>query len=133
MLWSIGQFPELRHLDPAQRKQVLRRVPWWTYPLMMVLSMMAGLPVAIAATLLLSNDSAATGIFIFLFTMALAGLCLYQYQLRRLRTAMRRAIQDGFAGQRPPFCFGCGYDLRGVRSDACPECGSPLAGGGGEA
>jgi len=37
-------------------------------------------------------------------------------------------------GLRPRGCLRCGYDLRGISSDTCPECGAPLAavGAGGE-
>lgn len=40
-------------------------------------------------------------------------------KLRELRTNVRGQISA--AGLR--LCMACGYDLRGVEGDACPECG----------
>ena len=130
MLWTIGQFPELDHLDPGQRARLLRRVPWWTYPQMAILAAVgaasiAGAAAAITYGVVGSSTVAATA---FVFVEVPAALGLYQVVLQRVRRAMRTEIAAGFRDQRPPFCFGCGYDLRAFSDDRCPECGRPILG-----
>jgi hypothetical protein len=56
---------------------------------------------------------------------ASAAVYIYLAELNRLRTTMRAEIAKAFAGQRPPFCFACGYDLRACDAPRCPECGKP--------
>jgi hypothetical protein len=41
--------------------------------------------------------------------------------IRRLRRDLR-----GRAAGDTPFCTQCGYNLTGLRSEICPECGLPL-------
>jgi hypothetical protein len=129
MHWLISRFPELDHLEPDQRAHLLRQVPWWTYPLIIGRAVIAALLIGVIAGVWLA---AALGVSIAaLAVMPLAaGIAtgLYGYQLARVRGVMRRAIADGFRGKRMPFCFECGYDLRGLDAPRCPECGSPVGG-----
>ena len=129
MYWLISQFPELDHLEPRQRAQVLAHVPWWTYPVMVGRAALSALFIgAITAGLLAAGfgtDAAAFG------AVPVAGaiaVFFYRYQLARLRTAMRRTILEALRGERLPFCFQCGYNLRDSIADRCPECGSPAHG-----
>jgi hypothetical protein len=51
----------------------------------------------------------------------------YLYQMTRTRRVMRRAIAEALNGERPPFCFACGYNLQGCTGEKCPECGIIVA------
>lgn len=50
------------------------------------------------------------------------GLCVAEFSLlgRRMRRTLRQALLDSGV----PVCEGCGYDLRGLSSERCPECGA---------
>jgi hypothetical protein len=131
MFWTIGQFPELDHLEPAQRATLLRRVPWWTYPQMAILAAVgaAGIAGAAAAIAYGVTGSERAAVAVFVVAEGAAAVALYQVVLQRVRRAMRAEIAEGFLGRRPPFCFGCGYDLRAFTDDRCPECGRAILGG----
>jgi hypothetical protein len=133
MVWLISQFPELDHLEADQRAQVLARVPWWTYPLVTASAIVPAilLSAAIGACVAIGLRSIAAAIIIVPLT-ATTAIGLYAYQLSRLRTTMRRAIADAFRGERLPFCFECGYNLRDSDAARCPECGGPVHGGADE-
>jgi hypothetical protein len=126
MTWRISDFPELAHLDPDQRARVLARVPSWTYPIIIA---RAGLVGAIAGLLAGGLTTASTrpdlATIVGLALAIVVGLRTYLWQMDGLRTTMRRTIAEGFSGQRLPFCFECGYDLRGSKNLQCPECGRP--------
>jgi hypothetical protein len=126
MHWHISQFPELDHLEPDQRAHVLRQVPWWTYPIVIARAVIPSLVVgAIAGVWMADTLRWYAAALVLPIAVALAA-GLYGYQLARVRSIMRRVIADGFRGERMPFCFKCGYDLRGLASIRCPECGSDV-------
>ena len=126
MFWTFGAFPELEHLEPDERKQLLAQTSWWTYPLLITSSALPALAVAAAATAL-AAQSAFPGAAMFWAVLIIVSVGVYQILLRHVRRIMRGTIIEGFAGQRPPFCFRCGYDLRGIHDGSCPECGNRTA------
>ena len=128
MIWTIGQFPELDHLQPAERAALLARVPKWTYPLLVAGSLVQGLllgGLAFAYTFWMARSYPPSAVAGGLVAVA-ASLGLYRRHLGRVRTEMRRTLADAFIGERPPFCFQCGYDLRASDAERCPECGTSL-------
>ena len=128
MIFTLGQFPELDHLDPDQRAQVLGRVPWWTYPVLVGRSVVIGLVAMILLVAPWAGDifgrAANT---ICLAAIIAVGVGAYFAQLRRLRGVVRRSIAAHFRRRRPPFCFACGYDLHAFTGPRCPECGGGIA------
>ena len=131
MYWTIRQFPELQHLDAEHRAVLLRRVPWWTYPLAIgraaILGWGAGLIVWQMFALIVSFSGrpdfegftpwagAAVG--------GLLAVGIYVLQMHRIRVVIRRVVASTYVGERLPFCFHCGYDLRESHGAGCPECG----------
>jgi hypothetical protein len=123
MLWRISEFPELDHLETGERADVLRRVPGWTYPLLVARAVVGGLLAGGTVGMFVARRPNEV---IFMTTLCAAGLVavvIYQLQLKQLRRLMREELAKGFHGTRPPFCFSCGYDLRGTTGWHCPECG----------
>lgn len=130
MYWLISQFPELEHLERRQRAQVLAHVPWWTYPVMVARAVLPALFLgAITAGLLAAGFGSDAAAFGAVPVAGAVAMFFYRYQLARLRTAMRQTILEALRGERLPFCFKCGYNLRDSIADRCPECGSPVLGG----
>jgi hypothetical protein len=128
MIWTIAQFPELNHLEPDQRAALLAGIPRWTYPLLIVGSFIQGLllgGLALAYSLLLTRSFKASGITAIAVALA-SSVALYHYRLSRVRADMRRTIAEACQGERTPFCFQCGYDLRASDATRCPECGREL-------
>ena len=124
MIWLISQFPELDRLEPEQRARLLARVPWWTYPVVLVRVLARAFLLFVFATLLLSSSiDIGPAAAICLPPAPIVAAFFYTRQLRRVRSDMRNVISQAFRGERPPFCFGCGYNLRDSDAERCPECG----------
>lgn len=128
MIWTIGQFPELDHLTREQRAALLARIPWWTYPLLIVGSLSQGVllgALGFGYTYFLVRSSQAAGIIGAAIAVG-TSIGVYLYRLKRIRADMRRTLADAFVGERPPFCLKCGYDLRASDATRCPECGNAI-------
>jgi hypothetical protein len=128
MIWTIGQFPELNHLEPDQRAALLAGIPRWTYPLLIVGSLIQGLllgGLALGYLLLLKRSFQVSGIAAMSVALV-ASVLLYRYRLSRIRADMRRTLAEASQGERTPFCFECGYDLRASDATRCPGCGREL-------
>ena len=124
--WLISQFPELDHLTAEDRRRVLRAVPLWTYPYVIASSIFfAAIAAMFPVGLLIYVTRVAANVGFLLFGMAWLVLAGYFYavQLRTIRRSMRSEIVRRCHGERLPFCFACGYDLRGGTPERCPECG----------
>ncbi|HEY0009690.1 MAG TPA: hypothetical protein VGB55_13260, partial [Tepidisphaeraceae bacterium] len=88
-------------------------------------SVAAALLVACIVTLYLAQWTGPKSVpFVAIPVTIASAMLFYVNQLAQVRRGMRGAIADGFRGQRLPFCFACGYDLRNHHADRCPECGS---------
>ncbi|HEX4794762.1 MAG TPA: hypothetical protein VH370_13260 [Humisphaera sp.] len=124
MYWLIDQFPELDHLEPAQRAQLLAQLPRWTYPMIVARAGAGGVLLCTGIAMLFGRRCDLMTLAIVCTTASVVTACaVYVSELSQLRKAMRKAIADGFQTERPPFCFECGYDLRQASDTLCPECG----------
>lgn len=124
MYWTIGSFPELEHLAPHERAQVMQRVPWWIYLAIVGRYIIPAALIGAIVAVGIFQEVHAAGWPAFLVTMIGALILGYAYELRRLRRSLQRTIIEAFRGQRLPFCIACGYDLRAATSGTCPECGA---------
>jgi hypothetical protein len=121
--WTIAQFPELDHLTPDQRTTLLRNIPRWTYAVIVARSLILGvMPVALVVAAWWHGLGPDRALLCLGLAPVIATAC-YRLQLREVRVIMRNEIAQSFRGQRPPFCFHCGYDLRASAETRCPECG----------
>ncbi|MHC4990328.1 MAG: hypothetical protein ACYTGC_05045 [Planctomycetota bacterium] len=128
--WSLSSIPELQHLPVRARRELLRRaVPMRTRVIMVVNPLLRGMIAQLIVVLLIAVTLGANRQEILvvagLATIILVSLVSYLLQVRRIRGHIRREIIEQLAGERPPFCFGCGFDLRGTDAEQCPECGAP--------
>ncbi len=135
MIWRIGRFPELEHLDERGRVEVLARVRWWVYPLMFLVSTGAaviaffvfGMTCMMASMSLLMEWSPLASVAVAMG--ALAAFCaVWHVQISAIRSAMQEEIQRLAREGSFPVCLNCGYDLRGSPGPNCPECGEPIFG-----
>jgi hypothetical protein len=127
MPWLISQFPELDSLEPQQRTHLLSQLPWWTYPQIAVRAVFIALCIVIIiGGLAVEWIGLKQTLIVCAVLEVVFAAMFYHRQLTTLRSFMRLEIAKAFEGQRPPFCFRCGYDLRGSTQAACPECGKPI-------
>ena len=126
----IGRFPELEHLDAADRAEVLGRLPWWTYPVIVLRSVLLGIVAGGIVAGMLERVGVRSPLMVFMVLVGPGVVASYAWQLSEMRRQVREEIAHGFEGERPPFCFGCGYDLRESRGGYCPGCGRVVGRGG---
>jgi hypothetical protein len=70
-------------------------------------------------------------VVLMVFGVVWAGVAVWWYlgELKGIRGRLRMEVAMGFGDERLPFCFSCGYDLRGSGEGRCPECGGDVTGG----
>jgi hypothetical protein len=103
MHWKISQFPELDHLDAEQRAALLRGVSRWTYTIVVLRAVFAGIvaggatcEVAAVAVPSLAGFGG-TVVAIFLVGAAAGGLGTYVVQLRLMRVTLGVGMTFGGA------------------------------------
>ncbi|HZK80741.1 MAG TPA: hypothetical protein VFC46_06725 [Humisphaera sp.] len=133
MFWSIGQFPELDHLDAVERTAVLNRIPWSYYPRVIFQSIRWGLLCLVLGSFFsgavifpISSWLGEAGFFASSALAIFVTVNSYLQELKNVRRVIRTEVLKAFEGQRPPFCFSCGYDIRALPGDICPECGQHI-------
>ena len=123
MFWSIGQFPELRTLEPHERAAVLRRVPRITYVRIVVHSLIFGAFVGGMITLAtVASARLDTTAGFVMFGVALVGVAWAKYVLEmgRIRVQIRQAMErecaeesglSGLAWEPVSLLQGPGFDV----------------------
>ncbi len=125
--WTIGSLPELGHLPDRERRALLRScVSWRTYGAIAGRSAFAGLvAMVVAAATLPGSTPMSVSASLGGAALLLAAAATWQYSIFRIRIALRSELLRGLRGTMLPVCLRCGYDLRAIRADRCPECGAP--------
>ena len=123
MFWTIGQFPELDHLEPHERAHLLRQVPWSLYTKIITRYFFVGVVGGLCAVAIVERMFGYANPVVFIAASILVLLAGYLFELQRMRRSLRRTILHAYRGERLPFCMYCGYDLRAAATNKCPECG----------
>jgi uncharacterized paraquat-inducible protein A len=120
----IRSLPEVRHLDADDRARI--RLDRFAALKLLVLPIVSGMgPVALGVTLVYTGSLAPLGygLVVLGVLLWLAIHCLLIEDVRRgIHEEIQRAQQSGDR----VVCLHCGYDLRGCKREACPECGRTL-------
>lgn len=130
MFWDITSFTELRHLPEEARKRLVRAcIPRATTIALLARSVIFGgflgafSAKAMVTFLRLPDPMAMWAIG----AAALLGIiAVYQWYLTRIRGQLIAYLEEAARHRRLPMCLRCGYDLQGLTSSFCPECGSRL-------
>lgn len=129
MFWRFSEFPELQHLEPDQRRIVLRKVAWWGYLRLMTFAFVVAVMLSVCVRVCLSVlADVAPGVAGWMSLASFVGFVaiIYQVQMQSVRRSMRTTLIEALGNDRMPFCLACGYDMRGSPSGRCPECGLGL-------
>ena len=122
--WRIGSLPELAHLSPRRRRQLLRRnLSVWAYVAVASRCVVLGIVAAPLAGLTVAGTSTTLARMMMLPAFLLVVLLTYQRWVRRTRSDLQAYLREAHAGASLPVCLECGYDLEGIEADRCPECG----------
>ncbi|GMU20043.1 MAG: hypothetical protein AMXMBFR13_01440 [Phycisphaerae bacterium] len=130
MYWRIESFPELEHLPPEAREQIVQRSLGWGNSLRLLLWVVfiAGLWTLIigglAGMLFLPRRGLPT--WWYLCIWGLFAIAVYQYRLIRIRGQLIMFLEKTARHKPLPMCLRCGYDLTGLTTSRCPECGQKV-------
>ncbi len=127
LVWRFRSLPELDHLDPGERRSLIRNtVPRGKMLGLSIQSAVLGFTLGgIAFGMALNYLPIYAAAFLWLVGGALVSGAWVQFQMLRVRAALRLTMMEELTGRQLPVCLTCGDNLRAghVR---CPECGSPI-------
>ncbi len=125
LYWTIGALPELNHLSERERHHVLRTCagPSVYFRLFRTAIFYGLATAAISLTIVSRYVPRDTTLIVSGIAAVLTVIVSYQFCMRIIRADLRLTLINGFRGERLPICLGCGYDLKGIEGDQCPECG----------
>ena len=127
MYWRMSSFPELDHLSDAERCELLRRrVILRGQIKLILLSLLSGVCGGVFTAGLFASFFNGGFLLGWLVTAPLWSILVYQIYLIRIRGQLLLYLQTAASRQRLPMCLRCGYNLEGVTSGRCPECGTTI-------
>ncbi len=129
MYWRISSFPELDHLSADERQLLLRRHAGrrWTVKII-AFAMMAGFVLSLAAMgILAAVQPVPLAPYLIGCTFLAGSVITYQVSMMIIRAQLRSVLADTARRERLPMCLKCGYNLKGIASTRCPECGYHLS------
>src|SRR4051812_17032901 len=128
--WLLDRHPEIAHLHRARRRALLHAAAWqlrndrriWLGYVPLTALPLAGIFVSNWIPLGVRRHA----LYWLAVALVLTAGLLLQHRVRF--AALRDALRDELLSQdiRPARCFDCGYDLRSIGADRCPECGAAL-------
>ena len=131
MYFRLTSLPELRHLTLSERHGLIRASAGSSIICrILAKSLGFGVGLGIVGMILIHTlwlrDRFPEWITLLLASTAFTFLvyCLY---LIRVRGGVLLYLEEYRKANRLPMCLNCGYNLKGVASETCPECGTRIA------
>jgi hypothetical protein len=126
LYWTFSSLPELGHLSPQQRKDLIRktRATGVWIRLIAKASLWSFIASGLLSVILQSRGvSNLTLAACHVVAFAMVFVTAFQFQFIRQRSQLRLELMESVKGQRLPACLACGYDQSANITDRCPECG----------
>lgn len=127
MYWRIRSFPELEHLTDDERDALLREHSGQrtvTTISLVARSIALGILLGVLMMPFLRLFLDVRGVmWITPIGTLLCMAMVYQFHLIRIRGQLIMYLEQASKRDRLPMCLKCGYNLRGITSERCPECG----------
>jgi hypothetical protein len=121
MYWSIASFPELQHLEETDRRKILTNSGSRRILIRMVwLSITVGAILSVISMQIMGLLTWPILLAAFLFWAP----AVYQFQIILVRGQLRLYLERAARRQKLPLCLNCGYNIEGLQSERCPECGA---------
>lgn len=131
MYWRIRSFPELDHLPESVRDELVRtHLRTWQVVRLIVQCILLGAVFASFAVLFMALMLRLDTLLLWAWPVVAVffSALIYQFRLIRIRGQLLMYLEQAAKRERLPMCLGCGYNLRGMMSDRCPECGMRIHG-----
>jgi len=134
-MWlRLDSLPELQHLSEKQRAELFEKIGVKKVMIRILIgSMLIGGILAVITTAILNGlvikpkpVSLMASWYILLPCFVGFSLVVYVALIIMIRGQLVSFLSDVRKKQRLPMCHKCGYDLKGVDSDKCPECGASV-------
>ena len=125
MYWRIRSFPELEHLPESVRDELVRTHSRTSHVVRFVVycAILGTLIGSMAVACLIQLFHSVLFLWLWPVVAVFFSALIYQFRLIRIRGQLLMYLEQAAKRERLPMCLGCGYNLRGMTSDRCPECG----------
>lgn len=122
---QLRRFPELAIVEDEEAQSELlmlirgKHVLFWILPAALVAAILLLAVKFLIGQLPLGFDPSIAG----LLAPGVAGAVLGPLAMYWARNDQRRTLRSELRRLAYPICLNCGYDMRGLPHDRCPECG----------